>query len=163
MVLPKPDLVGQQRPAFEMPQHLAHRLLLIHVGVDALERRQAEQVLEVLRQPQFDPLPAQKIIGQIAHLRKAGHGRRKELHAGMRRLGRRAPYPAGRGGFCSASGGLGGAGAADVFGGGGSRTNLQSESAESRSCCHLDKRVALVAPRNSRMAATAFSGCPILL
>jgi hypothetical protein len=44
-------LVGEQRPALEMPQHLAHGLLLVHVDIDALERWQAPQILKILGQP----------------------------------------------------------------------------------------------------------------
>jgi hypothetical protein len=58
--LAEPDLVGEQHPASELLEHLAHGLDLIPEGLDAVEVRQAEQLVEALRETE-----ARKALAQI--------------------------------------------------------------------------------------------------
>ena len=56
--LAEPDLVRQQHPAAEPLQHLAYGLHLVGERFDAAQMRQAQQLVETLRQAEMaEPLP----------------------------------------------------------------------------------------------------------
>ena len=78
--LAEPDLVGEQHPASELLKHLAHGLDLIPEGLDAVEVRQAEQLVEALREAEMGKALAQPVPSAIAVRRLLhGGGQRREI------------------------------------------------------------------------------------
>ena len=51
--LAEPDFVGEQHAAAKLLEHLAHGLDLVPEGFDAAQMRQAEQLVEALREAEM--------------------------------------------------------------------------------------------------------------
>ena len=84
--LAEPDLVGEQHPAAKLLEHLAHGLDLVPEGFDAAQMRQAEQLVEALRQAEMGEALAQPVPAAVA-FRRACHGgqERREIELGAER------------------------------------------------------------------------------
>ena len=67
--LAEPDLVGEQHPAAKLLEHLAHGLDLVPEGFDAAQMRQAEQLVEALRQAEMGKALAQPVPAAVAFRR----------------------------------------------------------------------------------------------
>ena len=106
--LAEPDLVGQQHPAAELLQHLAHGLDLIPEGLDPAQMRQAQQLVETLRQTEMGEalaqlVPAAILLGPCASRRPRAGARSSSAANGMSMSIRGSP--AGAAGTAAAAGG----------------------------------------------------------
>ena len=75
--LAEPDLVGEQHPAAELLEHLAHGLDLVPEGLDAAQMRQAEQLVEALREAEMgkalaQTVPAAVVVGGLLQAASSG-------------------------------------------------------------------------------------------
>ncbi len=96
--LAEPDFVGQQHPAAELLEHLAHRLDLVPEGLDVAQVGQAQQLVEALRQAEVSEALAQLvpicvILGPALHggaqERKIELDRERNIDLDPRQSGRR--------------------------------------------------------------------------
>ena len=84
--LAEPDLVGEQHAAAKLLEHLAHGLDLVPEGLDAAQMRQAEQLVEALREAEMGKALAQAVPGAIAVRRRLqGVQQRREIELGAER------------------------------------------------------------------------------
>ena len=84
--LAEPDLVGKQNAAAILLEHLARGLDLIPEGFDAAQMRQAEQLIEALREAEMGEAFAQAIPDAIAVRRLLqGVQQRREIELGAER------------------------------------------------------------------------------
>ena len=84
--LAEPDLVGEQHAAAKLLEHLAHGLDLVPEGLDAAQMRQAEQLVEALREAEMGKALAQAVPAAVAVRRLLqGAQQRREIELGAER------------------------------------------------------------------------------
>ena len=84
--LAEPDFVGEQNATAMLFEHLAHGLDLVPEGFDAAQMRQAEQLVEALREAEMGKAFAQAVPNAIA-VRRLLHAvqQRREIELGIER------------------------------------------------------------------------------
>ena len=84
--LAEPDFIGEQHAAAKLLEHLAHSLDLVPEGFDAAQMRQAEQLVEALREAEMGKALAQAIPAAVAVRRLLQGGQqRREIELGAER------------------------------------------------------------------------------
>ena len=82
--LAEPDFIGKQNATTELLEHLAHRFDLMQQGLDAGKMRQAQELVEALRQAEMGEPLAQAEPAAI-RLRVARQGRQQRRHVELDR------------------------------------------------------------------------------
>ena len=73
----EPDLVGEQHPAAKLLEHLAYRLDLVPEGLDTMQMRQAEQLVEALCEPETRVALTQAVPVEVACRRILDRGQER--------------------------------------------------------------------------------------
>ena len=82
--LAEPDLIGKQNATTELLEHLAHRFDLMQQGFDAGKMRQAQELVEALRQTEMGE-PFAQAEPAATLLRVARQGRQQRRHVELDR------------------------------------------------------------------------------